>query len=657
MTVPTLAAVLVLGWWVLGSGGFDVARWAPGGLALLALLAVATITAPAPWRALPRPVLLAAGFLAAFTAWSFASVGWADDRGYAWEGAGRTLVYLVTFCLFALWPQQERTGAWVLGALGAAIALTGVLTLARVGSDTMSAAVLGSGRLQAPTGYPNATACLMLMGALPAVTLAASPALRPWWRGALVTLAVLLVGVAVLAVSRGATYATPLVLVVLVAAVPGRLRLLLVLALVAAATAVAARALLDVGDVVDAGRDASSAASSAVRRLVLAAVAAGLLTAVVAWLAGRAGVAPATARRLERGVAVAVAGVLVLGLVGGTVALGDPVDRVNRAWSSFKGGYQDNATGQNRLVAGLGSNRYDFYRVGLRTFRDHPLAGVGADGFYQQYLRIGNSDETPRYPHSIEVRTLAQTGVVGAALLLGFFGASAVAALGAMRAGGALRAAVAGGASIATVQWFVHGSLDWFWEWAPLSGVAFALAGLACSLAPRRDTAPRAAARAIPRGFLRAGAVGLGALAAVPLVSLWLADAERSRAGALFASRPGAAYARLDRAASLNPFSAAPATLEGSIAVRLGDLRRADAAFGRALERVPDDQYATLERGAVASARGDRPRALRLLRRAVELAPADALSREALRAVSARRVVDVQELNRRILRSAQSFAQ
>ncbi|MBA2517084.1 MAG: O-antigen ligase family protein, partial [Solirubrobacterales bacterium] len=464
VTVPTLAAVLVLGWWGLDLGGFAVASWAPGGLFLLGLLAVTLVTVPVGWRRLPRAVLVAVACLALFTAWSFASVLWADDAGYAWEGAGRTLVYLVVFCLFALWPQREGTATWVLGTLIAVVALAAAVTLARISSDPGSAALLGSGRLKAPTGYPNATACLMALGLFPAMVLAASPALRPWLRGLFTTLAVVFAGTALLTVSRGATYASPIVVVVLLAAVPGRLRIALSVAVMGLATALTAAPLLHVGDVVGAGGDVASATDRALTRLLAVALVAGILTALGAALAGRARLAPSVARRLERRLGAAVIAVLVVGAVGGLVVAGNPVVRVQAAWNSFKGGYDDNATEGNRLVAGLGSNRYDFYRVGLQSFRDHPIVGIGADGFYQQYLRSGTSDETPRYPHSLEVRTLTQTGVIGAVLLLGFFVAAAVAALRAMRAGGPAQAAVAGGAAIGTAYWVVHGSLDWFWE-------------------------------------------------------------------------------------------------------------------------------------------------------------------------------------------------
>jgi tetratricopeptide (TPR) repeat protein len=93
----------------------------------------------------------------------------------------------------------------------------------------------------------------------------------------------------------------------------------------------------------------------------------------------------------------------------------------------------------------------------------------------------------------------------------------------------------------------------------------------------------------------------------------------------------------------------------GSIALRFGDLTRADREFALALVRTPGDAYATLERGAIASARGDRGGALRLLGRALRLYPRDALARRALLVAGEGRRVNVEELNRSILLEAQQF--
>ena len=116
------------------------------------------------------------------------------------------------------------------------------------------------------------------------------------------------------------------------------------------------------------------------------------------------------------------------------------------------------------------------------------------------------------------------------------------------------------------------------------------------------------------------------------------------------------AYSRLNQAASLDPFSDQPYLVSGSIALRLGQLGRADAEFAKALSRVPDDAYATLERGAIASTQGRDAQARALLRRAAALNPRDPLTRQALQIVSGGRRVSVQALNRAILEKADQLA-
>jgi O-antigen ligase len=665
ITAPTLVAVAVFLVWTPLHGGQPITRWAPGAIVLLALLGLALVALPPlRWSALPGTVRVAALALGAFTVWSFLSIAWADDRGVALEGADRTLLYLVAFLLFALWPQRPATAAWVLGLWTFGVGAIAVVTLVRVGAVADPASLFDGDRLTEPVGYANAEAAMWLMALWPAVTLAASRRV-PWpVRGLAAALAVVLLDVALLSQSRGSILALPICAVLLVVIVPGRLRTIAVLVPVLGAAAAALPTVLDVGDALngnDAGavRDAAGAVTSTV---LLLALAAGVIVALgAAWETLRPP-APATAARVRKGwTAIVVAGA-ILGAVGGLVAVGNPVDRLDSAWHSFKGGYDDNTGGGNRLTSGLGSNRYDFYRVALDVFADHPIAGVGADNFFQDYLERGESNETPRNPHNLALRTLAQTGIVGTLLLLTAFAAALAAAWRAMRGADPLAAAVAGGAVLAVLYWVVHGMTDWFWEWAGLGAPAFALLGLACALAPRRveETENGAASAPVPGRRHAAVLVAAGAaliLGALVIAGPWQAERDIEQAGAVFAQRPFEAYSRLDRAADLNPFSDRPALIEGSIALRYNDLARARRAFDEALDRNPHGQYATLELGAIASAQGDRARALRLLRRAVALAPRDPTAQEALEVVQEGGTVDIAALNRRILSAGQRITQ
>jgi tetratricopeptide (TPR) repeat protein len=221
--------------------------------------------------------------------------------------------------------------------------------------------------------------------------------------------------------------------------------------------------------------------------------------------------------------------------------------------------------------------------------------------------------------------------------------------------------------------WVVHGSFDWFWEFAGLGAPAFALLGLACGLAPRTPAATDPHAGGVDQFAetssasgpwrsvgMRRLTIGVGAcaavLAALSLAAPWLSQLEIESAVRVWTRSPQTAYARLNDAASLNPLSDEPYLVAGSIALRFGDLARADHEFALALGRQRGDAYATLELGAIASSENEPRRALALLERAARLNPRDPLTQQALRLAREGKRVSVEELNRSILHNAQQLA-
>ena len=632
MTPLALAGVVVLVVLAASSAGYPVTAWGPGGLVLLGLLALALLFLPHQLQAVPRLTLVAGGLLAAYVAWSYATILWADDQGAAWAGANRTLVYLCVFALFALWPQRGRTAALVLAPWVLAIAGLAGYEAVRVATASDPRALFIDGRLLAPAGYPNANAALWLMAFWPAVGLASARELPPALRGLLAGAAVVLADVALLSQSRGSIIATPILLVLALVVLPRPRAALLAVLPVVAAVGAGIPVLLDV-------RDRAIAApatwhhgflGTAPRVIAISAVACALAVGAAALAASRRP-APADRRlRLPSWWPMALAGLAVVAL---TVAVTDPGRVLDKAWHSFKKGSP--VTGENgRLSSGLGSNRYDFYRVALNVFADHPIAGAGVDNFGADYLVHGRSLETPRYPHSLELRTLAETGLVGALLLFGALGAALLAGLRAAWRAPPLRATVAAGAVLGAAYWIVHGSFDWFFEFGGLGAAAFALLGLGCACADAPEIWHRArpplAGLPLAAGGLLA-IVAVGAVLALP----WLAERDVAAAARQWPRDTGGAYARLDRAADLDPLSDRPYLVEGSIAARLGDAGRARAAFAKALERVPRGSYAELELGALAAQQHQRAAALAHLGRAAALAPRDPVIKAALRRVRA----------------------
>ncbi|HEX4838549.1 MAG TPA: O-antigen ligase family protein [Solirubrobacteraceae bacterium] len=696
-TVPALAVVVLLVVWATSQAGYPLTHWAPGGLIVLPLLAIALLAAPLRLAEIPAAVKLALACLVAYTALSFLSIAWASAPGEAWEGANRTLLYLMVFALFALWRARGSSaallvGSWTLALIGLAVYVA--LHLDTAAGKSFEALFTGE-RLSYPVGYPNATAAQWLMAFWPALLLARGARVSWALRGLFAGGAVVLADVALLSQSRGSLYATGAMIVLVFALVPDRLRTFATAVPVTLGIGFTAPLVLRVGDRIKSGHSPYTATHDAVVALLLAALLVGLAVACGAAFERSRRVSPSLARSVRRGVAALASATLLVVLAGGLVAAGNPLTRVRHGWESFKGGYSTTATSGSRLLSGLGSNRYDFYRVALDQFAAHPAVGIGADNFSQQYLAHGRSDETPRYPHSVELRTLTQTGVLGGLLAVAGLGAALAAGWRAMRCSDPLARTVAAAALGGFGYWAVHGSFDWFWEFAGLGAPAFALLGVACALAPApahdgasRGTSsedapagPAGTPRMDPRrGPLDAGqargvstgrthlrtplrthlltAVGVvAALAALlSLAAPWLSQRQIESAARIWPKAPFAAYARLNDATRLDPLSDQAYLVEGSIALRFGDLARAERQFSLALRRVPGDAYATLELGAIASEAGERARALALLVRAVRLDPRDPLTRRALKTVRSGERVDLEELNRAILLKAERLA-
>ncbi|HTN24555.1 MAG TPA: O-antigen ligase family protein, partial [Solirubrobacteraceae bacterium] len=478
--LPGLAGVGVLVVWSTQQGGFFASSWYPGALFLLAVLAVATVADPASLRRLPPLTRVALGAFALFTAWAYLSILWADAKGVAWDGANRTLLYLIVFALFSRSVAGERSLAVVLGAWVAAMTVLAVAVLLTLPGMLGGGAVIVEPGLGQPFGYSNANAAAWLMALWPALALAACRDVPAWLRGLLSAAVVVLADTALLSESRGALVATAVVLVVALAVVPERLRTLG--ALLAPAIAIAATA----PHVLHAA-DAAAGHSAEISRLggvagpvLLAGLACGLVVFAVLTLAARRPPAPRRAVALRRAAAAAAVGLVLVAGAGALVA-GDGLHRMQRTWHELR----DPGAGST----GAGGARRQYYDVAFDLFRDHPIAGIGIDNFAEDYLARDTVGERPTSPHSIELRTLAQTGIVGALLLLTAFGAAFLAALRALRATSGLGSAVAAGGALCCLYWVVHGSVDWFWEYPALGGAAFAGLGLAGAAAPRPDAA------------------------------------------------------------------------------------------------------------------------------------------------------------------------
>jgi hypothetical protein len=592
-------AVLVFAIWLGKDAGYAPTTWYTGGLFLVALAAVAFVTyGPA---ALSRAAVVALVSLGAFAGWSLLSIAWAADKGIAWDGANRTLLYFVVYALFLGLPwRRESIPVLIVGLSLAALGI-GLVDLARSAGDP--AAFFIFGRYAAPAGYANAACALYVFAFWPLAYVAARREVPALLRGALLACGTALIELAVLTQSRGSLFAVPLGVVAYLAIVPRRLRAALPLAAVAIATLAARTRLLDVFDPVRLGQaNAGHTIRVALGAIGITAAGVFVVWTLVALLDKRLEI-PARAVRTAN--VVAIVGAIAVVAVGSyaltTVDLG-------AKWRHFKAGYPDQGPGSH-FALGLGSNRYDFWRVAALQFRDHPLQGVGADNFAIDYVRDRRSGEEPLYPHSLALRIPAQTGIVGSLFFLGFVVAAALA----VTRGSAFTEGVARAGVAAAVYYAIHGSGDWLWEFAGLGAPAFAWLGLAASSPAARAGRPSL--------LLRVGVAVAAVVVGISFVFPWLAAVETRRALQIWVRDPAGALRSLDRARALNPLSSRPDLLAGAIASRTNDVQRMATAFGNAADRTPRDWYARLELAMAYAALHDRPRALSELAVARRLNP------------------------------------
>ena len=646
--LPALLVVPVLLVFTLEQGGYQPTTWYPAALFLLAALVVAAVALPRPGT-LARASAAAAALLFAYAAWSYLSIAWADDQGVAWDGANRTALYAIVFALLALWPIRGRPAAWTVGALAIAITVVGAGELIACAASADPESWFISRRFSEPTGYPNANVALWMIAFFPCVAFGATRRVPPALRAIALAAAVVAAELALLGQSRAWQFAAPIAAIVFLAAARERTRATLTLAVVVAVAAIASPAVFDVYDAFIEGRPLGPAIEDARNATLIAALVMALIGYAAAAIDRSVRVPASLARATSSGlIAIAVAVPLITVVVAFTV--GDAASRVSRAWDSFVQGEEPEGPGV-RFGATLGSQRYDYWRVAWHQFERAPLIGAGADNFQQDYLRERRSDQEPRYPHNVGVRTLSQTGLVGVALLAA---ALAFALLGAARAIRArppgVGAAAAVGATAAFAYWFVHAFGDWLYEYPGVAAPAFALLGLACGLQPRSFTGRSRAAAIARRGPVRLAAAAGVVVLALAMLAPWLAERHITSAAAKWRADPDAAFDELSKAAALNPLSIRPRLVGGTIALQMGDPERAREEFAEALERDGRDTYALLELGVLTANAGDAPAGLALVARARELNPRDDVIAAAYRRLRNGRQVDIDEVNDALLR-------
>ena len=637
--ILTVGLMLV---WAADNGGYDAITWYWGALVMLALTAATIIGLGRGRKRLTWASVIALTAFTAYLIWSYLSMTWAQTPGWALEGSNRTLLYVLIFTLFLIVPWTPQGGLAALLVFVLGVGVIAIVLLFRLASGDHIQQLAIDGRLVFPTGYFNSSVALFMMSALLGTVLATRRELPGLLRGTLIAIACASLQLCLMGQSRGWLFTLPIVVLLSILVVADRLRVIAAAVLPVAGMLVIAHRLIHAfpGNATSVGlNDAASRAGHASLLITAGVLVLGTLIAWADSLAGVRSISRQTRRILGVTVTIVVLGTTAAGALAATH--GHPFSFVKRQWN----GFTHDATGDTGShFAAVGSGRYDAWRVSLEALAAHPFGGLGQDNFADYYERKRRTGEELRWTHSIEMRLLAHTGAVGAALFIAFLVAAIAAALPALRRSTGLTRGVAGAAMLPLIVWVGHGSVDWFWEFPALSGPALGFLGMAGALGmvqarqsrPAGATTP-APRRASVRRIGRLAGSGAGAIAfiaaALVLTFPYLSESEMSAATALRQTNPTAALDRLRTAATLNPLSPEVTRLAGAIAIETDQFTIAQDRFRETIDREPGGWFGWLGAGLAASGLGERGRAYRDFRMAVTINSHEPAIQEALAAV------------------------
>lgn len=623
ITATVAAACLGL---ALAQGGFAPTAYAATGLVVWLAIVIGIATGLVPRDELPRPAVATGLCLAALASLIALSVIWATDAGNAFEDAVKALAYLGVFALVVVGSRRGGASSWLGGLAIGLVGIGAIALLARFqpglfgNPDAELAAGLPAalGRLSYPIGYWNGLAATMAAAIVLLASLGANAASRR-----IAALAAAALPIALLALwmtdSRGGLIAACLAFVILLVSSAGRTRLISSLALGAAGGAVLIVLAEARGELLN-DPLASAAAGQGDAMLAFTIVA----TALVG--AARYALDPhlrraRVSRRVGKG-AVAVAAVAVLGVI----VLADPIER----FEEFKQPptAEELADGEVGLLRGGGSGRYQFWEAALDAFAEAPVKGVGASGYAAYWLENREVALQATRAHSVAFEALAELGIGGLALIVGFFAIPAVVGVRRLRAGPSIPelapalALLGVGAAAAAV--------DWTWDLPAVFLAPLVAAGLLVGPAtlPATDRVGSPTIGGIARSrrrFARGVAVLLVAWVSICASGLLLLSDDR-----LEASRDAAASGDIQRAIEavgeaidLQPWAADPRAQLALLREDAGDLEAARDALDEAIARARDDFALYLVAARLDLAAGDHGAAVENFQRAIELNPLD----------------------------------
>jgi tetratricopeptide (TPR) repeat protein len=609
MVATVFTAILVF-WLAYDDATFGLV--ARSSLAIAVWWAIAVTTALGVLRPPSRLAFWGvAGLLAAFAAWTAASMAWAASNERAFNEFNRVSLYVGSFVLAALLAQKAPASRWADGVALGGVSIAVIALGQRCFPDALPAGELSryttGPQLSYPIEYVNGLAIFLALS-LPLLLRAAVGSQTSLGRAAAVAPIPALAGAMYLTSSRGSVIVAAVGVVAFLALTGRRWATAGALALAAAGSAGAVAVLAHRPELVDEPLTRAAEDQGPGAALLIAVLCLG--TALV-YLG---------ADRLLRGVSPApVVGwmtlAVVLGLAVGAVAAADPVEAFDtfRKAPNEPGALDPEYTVRGHLLSANSTGRWQFWKAAGEQFEEHPTVGDGAGSYEAWWARHGSFAMFITDAHSLYLETLGELGVIGFLLLVAALGVGAAAAtrqtLGlAEPAGGALAALTA-----CFLAYLAAAALDWMWELTVVSVVGFSALGWALG-----DSSGAQSGRLALRIVLPAVAVLAIVAQAIPLAStVAIRDSQAAvDDGALAEALDDARAAR-----DVQPWAASPHLQLALVLEETGQLRAARGAIRQAIERDRNDWRLWLVRARLETKAGAIQSARRSLRRAAALNP------------------------------------
>jgi O-Antigen ligase len=547
------------------------------------------------------------GLLAALASWVGLTMAWSIAPDLSWAAFDRILVYATFALLGLLATQVPRPTRTIAGGLALLLGL--VLCWALLGKVIPSLFPDGArvARLRNPIGYWNSLALAAAIAVPLALWLAAARAYARWARTAGVLLLYVAELTVVLTYSRAGIAVAALAAAAWVLVSRDRLESLAALAVATPVAGLVALWAFSRPAVTDDLQAYSDRVNDGAWFGVLIAVGAVVAAGTAYWLAGR------TFSERERTVwtrrLTVVAAVLALAAVAAVLAV-----KGGTVLDEFRGTRGEVSQSPTRLAELSSSNRWRWWQEAWALWKDAPVGGKGGATFEiaRRDIRVGAITTTE--PHNVALQFLAETGIVGFLLLLGFVGAGTGAAVCAVRRAEGPERAPAAALALGLGAYVLHALVDIDWEFVAVTAPAFFVLGSLVGLGARRRTRISRPVRAV------AAVVGVGVLYSLvaPYASSRFVDSSYSE---LAADRSSAALSDARAARTLNPLAVDPLQALGDAEAARHDEEAALRYYRDAVDLEPENSSTWYALGSYEFFTGRYEEALHDLDRAYGLDP------------------------------------